>query len=240
MLRSTETASSTLRGVAGRDVGALADVGADREEGGVEVAAVMALAGCSSTFVSSLSGHAEVRGCAATSASSTSRGRRYFGNAEAHHAAGDRPRLVDRHLVAEARAGGRRRTARRARRRPPARACPTRARAASNCQPRLIASSPRKRSTELMPTAASRLPAVAGALARVIADAAHDRRHRVVRRQRAPGRFVIAGFGVEQPALDVLARRAGVVARRQPVDIDRALVRQEPVRVGERRARRRA
>ena len=55
-------------------------------------------------------------------------------------------------------------------------------------QPRLIASSPRKRSTELMPTGeSSSFAAVTGALAGVVADAAHDRREGVVLRQVPPG-----------------------------------------------------
>ena len=65
------------------------------------------------------------------------------------------------------------------------------------------------------------LAAVAGVLAGVVADAAHDRRQRVVPHQLAPGFLVVAGLGVEQPALDVLAGRAGMVAGRQAVDIDR-------------------
>ena len=65
------------------------------------------------------------------------------------------------------------------------------------------------------------LRAVAGGLARVIADAAHAGRQRVGFGQQPPGPFVVARLGVEQPALDVLARRAGVVARRQAVDVDR-------------------
>src|SRR5215218_9535397 len=65
--------------------------------------------------------------------------------------------------------------------------------------------------------------AVARALAGVIADPPHHGRQRVVLNERAPGALVIAGFGVKKPALDVFARRAGVVAGRQAVDIDRAL-----------------
>ena len=66
------------------------------------------------------------------------------------------------------------------------------------------------------------LRAVAGALAGVVADPAHHRGHRIVGRQQAPGRFVVAGLGVVEPALDVLARRAGVVAGRQAVHVLRA------------------
>src|ERR1039457_7151066 len=68
------------------------------------------------------------------------------------------------------------------------------------------------------------LHAVAGGLARVVADAPHRRRQRVVLDQLAPGRLVVARLGVVEPLLDVLARRAGVVAGRQAMDVVRALV----------------
>jgi hypothetical protein len=45
MLRSTETAS-TIFGVAGRDEGALGDVRADGQEGGVEAAFLASSPGC--------------------------------------------------------------------------------------------------------------------------------------------------------------------------------------------------
>ena len=61
--------------------------------------------------------------------------------------------------------------------------------------------------------------AVAGGLAGVVADAAHDGGQRVVLDELAPRRLVVAGLGVVEPLLDVLARRAGVVARRQAVDV---------------------
>ena len=64
------------------------------------------------------------------------------------------------------------------------------------------------------------LGAVAGRLARMIADAAHDRRQRIVGGERTPGGLVVAGFRVSEPALNVLARRAGGVAGRQAVDVD--------------------
>ena len=145
-----------------------------------------------------------------------------FRDAEAHHAAGKRPRLADRHVMAEAGADDRRPER-------PAGPAPTTStrlpclRAGfSNFQPLSIARSPRKRSTELMPTALSMLRAIAGGLAGMIADAAHHGRQRVVVGQRAPRGLVVAGFRVNEPALNVLARRAGGVAGRQAVDIDRA------------------
>ena len=63
------------------------------------------------------------------------------------------------------------------------------------------------------------LRAVAGGLAWVVADAAHHGGQRVVLDQLAPRRLVVAGLGVVEPLLDVLAGRAAVVARRQAVHI---------------------
>ncbi len=63
--------------------------------------------------------------------------------------------------------------------------------------------------------------AVAGVLAGVVADPAVDRRKRVVLDQGLPGGLIVAGLGQRQPALDVLASRAGVVARRQEIHINR-------------------
>src|SRR5581483_320147 len=67
--------------------------------------------------------------------------------------------------------------------------------------------------------------AVARGLAGVVADPAHDRRKRVVFHDPPPGALVLlpACLRLVQPLLDVLAGRAGVVARRQPVDVDRPL-----------------
>ena len=67
--------------------------------------------------------------------------------------------------------------------------------------------------------------AVAGGLARVVADPAHHRGERVGRHDRAPGPLVAVAalLGVVQPRLDVLARGAGVVAGRLPLDVHRPL-----------------
>jgi hypothetical protein len=62
---------------------------------------------------------------------------------------------------------------------------------------------------------------VAGAFARVIADAAVNGRQRVVPHQGLPGGAEPARLGECEPGLDVLAGRAGVVVRRQQLDIDR-------------------
>ena len=90
-----------------------------------------------------------------------------------------------------------------------------------NVQPSCAARSPRKRSTAWMPTGAVQLAAIAGAFARMVADPAVHRRHRVVPHQRLPRLAILPGLRQPQPRLDVLARRAGVVAGRQQIDIDR-------------------
>ena len=73
------------------------------------------------------------------------------------------------------------------------------------------------------------LAAVARGLAGVIADAPHDRRQRIVLGELAPCGFVVARLRVVEPALDVLAGRAGVVARRQPIDVERPVGPPAPV-----------
>jgi hypothetical protein len=67
------------------------------------------------------------------------------------------------------------------------------------------------------------LTAVAAALARVVADPTVDGGEGIVCDQRAPRLFVPAGLDVREPRLDVLARRAGLVAGRQQVHVLRAL-----------------
>ena len=69
----------------------------------------------------------------------------------------------------------------------------------------------------------------------MVADPAHDRRERVVLSQLPPGRLVVALLGVEQPLLDVLAGRAGLVARGQQVDLERLLGAPGPGVVGQAR-----
>ena len=70
---------------------------------------------------------------------------------------------------------------------------------------------------------AVQLLAVAGALAGVIADPAVHSGHGVVRDQGPPGPLETPGLSLGEPRLDVLAGRAGMVARREQVDVDRAL-----------------
>ena len=146
------------------------------------------------------------------------------GDAEAHHAAGQRAGLADRHRVAEAGqvvGGGEPGRAGADHQHPLARRlgvdvelpAPADRLVAEEALDRVDAD----RLVELGP--------VAGGLARVVADPPHDRRERVVLDQLAPGALV-AGLpllGLVQPGLDVLAGRAGVVAGRQPVDVDGAL-----------------
>ena len=64
---------------------------------------------------------------------------------------------------------------------------------------------------------------VARRLTRVEADAPHHRRERIRLDQQAPRRLVVAGLGVVEPALDVLAGRARAVARGLAVDVDGTL-----------------
>ena len=63
--------------------------------------------------------------------------------------------------------------------------------------------------------------AVAGVLARVIADTPVHRGQGVVADDDLPGVAIAAGLRFAQPRLDVLAGRTGVVARRQPVHVER-------------------
>ena len=65
--------------------------------------------------------------------------------------------------------------------------------------------------------------AVAARLARVIANAAVDGRQRVIGYQPFPGGFEVAGLGESEPALNIFAGRARHVARRQLIEIHRAL-----------------
>ena len=156
------------------------------------------------------------------SASSTSRGRRYFGMPKCimppaigpaswmttawprqrqvprgRQAA--RPGADDEHALARRRRVGRDRS--------------------SPCS---SAMSPRNRSTAWMLTASSTSLRLHDVLARVIADAAVDGRHRVVADDDLPGLAVAAGLRLGEPGLHVLAGRAGVIARRQAIHVERA------------------
>ena len=154
-------------------------------------------------------------------------------NAEAHHPAGQRPRLVDGHAVTQARQVIRRGEP-----------------GGSGAHHQHVLAGRGGGLFEL-PAQLDRLIAeealdgvdahrlidlapVAGRLTGVVADAAHHGRHRIVLGERAPSLLVVAGFGVIEPALDVLTRRTGVVARRQTIQIERAVGAPATGLVGER------
>jgi hypothetical protein len=61
--------------------------------------------------------------------------------------------------------------------------------------------------------------AIARVLARVVAHAAVDGRHRVIADDDVPGLAETAGLRFGKPGLDVLASGARVVARRQSIDV---------------------
>jgi hypothetical protein len=65
------------------------------------------------------------------------------------------------------------------------------------------------------------LGAITGRFTGMVAHPPHHRRQRIVLCEQAPRGFIIAGFGMGQPALNVLASGAGVIARWQPVHINR-------------------
>ena len=70
--------------------------------------------------------------------------------------------------------------------------------------------------------------AVADALTRVVTDASVNRGERVVRDELPPRLLVLSVLRVRQPGLDVLARRAAGVARRQEVDVERPALSNRP------------
>jgi hypothetical protein len=70
---------------------------------------------------------------------------------------------------------------------------------------------------------AIQIVAIAYRFTRVIANPPHDGGKRIVFGERTPGMFIVARFGMIQPALDVLAGRTGGVAGRQAIHINRPL-----------------
>ena len=80
---------------AGRDVGALGDVRADREEGGVEAARAAWCLDVAVDLGVELERHAQVENALHLGVQHVAR-QAVLGDAEAHHAAGDRAGLVDR------------------------------------------------------------------------------------------------------------------------------------------------
>ena len=209
-----------LRRAAGRDIGAPGDMGADGEEGGV----VAALAHRGLDVVDLGLEHeldAHMRYPPDLGVEHVAR-QAVFRDAEAHHAAGERPGLTDRHAMAETAQviGGR--EARRTRADHEHALARLRLRLVERpaLGDRDVAKKPLDR---IDPDRFVDLSAVAGGFARMVADAPHHRGQRVVLRQRPPRGLVFARLRVTEPALDVLARRARGVARGQPVDIDRPL-----------------
>ena len=89
-----------VRGLARRDVGALADVGTDREEGRVEAALLHRLLDVGHLAVQ-LELDAHVEDALDLGVEHVAR-QPVLGDPETHHPAGHRPRFADRHLVAEA------------------------------------------------------------------------------------------------------------------------------------------
>ncbi len=97
-----------VRGLAGRDVGAFADVRADRQEGGVEAAVAHRVEDVRDLAVRARASTPRSR-IRCISASSTSRGRRYLGMPKRIMPPAHRPGVADRHRVPAARqvVGGR-------------------------------------------------------------------------------------------------------------------------------------
>ncbi len=65
--------------------------------------------------------------------------------------------------------------------------------------------------------------AIAGILARVVAHSAVYAGHGVVLHKHLPSLFELTLLGKGEPALDIFARGAGMVAGRQQIDVNRAL-----------------
>ena len=150
------------------------------------------------------------------------------GNAEMQHAAGQRSCLVDLHLVAEPRQmiGGRQ----------TARTSPDHQHALAGARrfDRQRPFVPHRKVTQeafdgVNADRTVELLAVAAGFAGVIADTAVHARQWVVADQRLPGGAILAGLRERQPGLDVLAGRAGDIAGRREIDIDRPLGPHRPV-----------
>ena len=101
MLRSTATASSIFAALSGRDIGALGDMCADREEHGVEPALGLRLQDVRRLRAELGQAH-RGSGCAALPLHPVLRAAAGSRDAEAHHAARHRTRLPDRHRVPNA------------------------------------------------------------------------------------------------------------------------------------------
>ncbi len=209
-----------VRRLAGGDVGALADVGADREERRVEAALAQRRGDVRDLGVQ-LERHAQIEDPLDLGVEHVAR-EAVLGDAEAHHAAGQRAGLVDRDRVAEASEVVGSGQARGARADDEHALAGRRRGHVDRPAPldRLVAEEPLDR---VDPDRLVDLHAVARGLTGVVADAPHHSGQRVVLHQLPPGGLVVAPLGVVEPLLDVLAGGAGVVARRQPIDVHRAL-----------------
>ena len=207
-------------GIARRNVDPLADLRADRDEDGIEMA--LGLLG-EDVFDLVVEGDLDPHGFDAAHFLHEIGARQAIGgNAEMQHAAGQRTRVADFDGVAKAgEMIGRRQPARAAADHQDALAA---RRGRHGWRPALlgrkIAEKPfhgmdADRAVELAP--------IAVRLARMIADAPVHGRKGVVAQDRLPRLAVFAGLRQIEPCLHVLACRTGVVARRQEVDIDRPL-----------------
>ena len=221
------------RAVLGGNVGALGDMGADGQIGRVGLFRRHARHDVGDLFVVAKR-HAHVGDALHFGVEHVAR-QAVFRDAEAHHAARRRPGLDHRDAMAHAAQVVGRRQARRpgAHHQHMLAALDRRRGEGPSPLQRLVAEEPLDR---VDADGGIQLGAVTDLFAGVIADPAHDRGERVVAGQVGPGGLVVAAFGVKQPALDVLARRALVVARRQTVHIDRPLGAPGAGLVGQRRA----
>ena len=211
-----------VRRLAGGDVGALADVRPDRQEGCVKFALPHRLEDVGDLAVQ-LQGHAHVEDALSLGLEHVPR-QPVLGDPEVHHAADHRAGVVDRHGMAETGqvVGGREPGgASTDDQHPLPRALPGHVHGPAVLD-RLVAEEALHR---VDPDRLVELAAVAGGLAGVVTDAPHDRRERVVLHDLAPSPLVALGtlLGLIQPALDVFAGRAGVVAGRQAMRVDGAL-----------------
>ena len=207
-------------GRAGGDVGPLAELGADGEEDRVVLAADRVEVG---DLGVELEGDPEVEDALHLGVQHVA-GEAVAGDAEAHHAAGHRARLLDGHVVAgQGEVVGRSEAGRAGAddEHPPARG-----RGGHGHRPALLDGGVADEALDRVDAdRLVELAAVAGRLAGVVADAAHDGGEGVVLHDPAPGTLVAgtALLGLVEPALDVLTRGAGVVAGRHPVRVDGTL-----------------
>ena len=141
------------------------------------------------------------------------------GNAEMQHAAGQRPRLVDLHGVAEPgqMIGGRQPAGARAHHQDALAAGWRLDRRHPVFARRQIAQESLHR---VDADRRIQLASIARGLARVVADPPVHRGQRVVARQHVPGLAVLSSLRQIEPSLDVLARRTGMIAGRQQINID--------------------